>query len=214
MDRVFIATPMYGGMCHGAYAGALALVTSFFIPARVSVQFHFRTDCSLITRARDDLADEFMKSDCTHLMFIDSDIGFDPQDILTMLAANKDVILGAYPRKEIGAPLVVKTLDGAPFPAEGDRPSQRRWAPLEVAGGGMGFALIKRKVFVTLASKSPTYVNPRNGMPIKNLFPVVVEDGHLLGEDIYFCAQARNSGYKVWAAPWVKLTHTGSFQFG
>jgi hypothetical protein len=61
---------------------------------------------SLITRARNGMAYDFMQSDATHLMFIDADITFDPKDIVRMIDADKDIICGLYPKKEINWQLI------------------------------------------------------------------------------------------------------------
>jgi hypothetical protein len=66
------------------------------------VKFSFLFNESLITRARNYLVDEFLnRSECTHMLFIDSDVHFQPQDVIAMLALDKDVIGGPYPKKAI-----------------------------------------------------------------------------------------------------------------
>jgi hypothetical protein len=65
----------------------------------MQVQFSFLFNESLITRGRNYLAHEFLESDATHLMFIDADIDFDPKDVIALLAMNKPVIGGPYPKK-------------------------------------------------------------------------------------------------------------------
>jgi hypothetical protein len=58
----------------------------------VSVKFSYLFNESLIRRARNYLVDEFLnRSDATHLLFIDSDIHFNPQDVVALLALDKDV---------------------------------------------------------------------------------------------------------------------------
>jgi hypothetical protein len=224
----FIATPMYGGMCHGSYMVSMARVIPVFIHAGFAgVQLAYTTNESLITRARDSLAHDFLQSDCTHLMFIDSDIGFEAEDILSMIAADKDIVCGLYPRKEIdwgavaaavragvaveelhqhtGA-LVVNALDG---PSE----NVPRDVLTEVVNAGTGFMLIKRKVLETLADMVPAY---RTGSKVFRQFfgtSIDPDSGVGLSEDFAFCKLARDNGYGVWVAPWIKLTHTGTYQF-
>ena len=99
---IFVATPMYGGMNHGLYAKACLDLQTLCMQYGVKIKFSFLFNESLITRARNYLVDEFLnRSDCTHLLFIDSDIHFDPKDVIAMLALNKDVIGGPYPKKAI-----------------------------------------------------------------------------------------------------------------
>src|SRR6056300_948863 len=84
--KIMVATPMYGGQCAGIYTKSSTDLASLSLKYGVDCRFYYLFNESLITRARNYLADEFMRSDCTHLMFIDSDIGFDPTDVLAMMA--------------------------------------------------------------------------------------------------------------------------------
>ena len=223
---LFVATPMYGGMCHGSYAGSMFQLGTLCMNAGVSLQYAHLMNESLITRARDSLAHDFLMTECTHLMFVDSDIGFQAEDVLTMLAADRDIVCGLYPRKEIDwinvaaaarrgvAPeelhqhtgaLVVNTL-GGPFEDGGDR-------LLEVVNAGTGFMLIKRAVLEGLVDKVAAY---RHGdMVLHQFFGTSIdpETGVGLSEDFHFCRLARDNGYQVWVAPDVALTHTGSYMF-
>ncbi len=74
---IFIATPMYGGMNHGMYMKACLDLQGMCMQYGVATKFSFLFNESLITRARNYLVDEFLsRSDCTHLLFLDSDINF------------------------------------------------------------------------------------------------------------------------------------------
>ena len=101
-NKVFIATPMYGGMAHGLYIKSCLDLQTTLARYGVETKFSFLFNESLITRARNYLVDEFLRStDFTHLLFIDSDIHYNPQDVIAMLALDKDVIGGPYPKKSI-----------------------------------------------------------------------------------------------------------------
>lgn len=237
--HLFVATPMYGGMCNGQYTLGMIQMVSIFTQARVPFQFSYMMNESLITRARNSLAHDFLETDCTHLMFIDADIGFNPADILRMINTNKDIICGIYPKKEIdwiqvdkavkaGVPaqdlknhtgaFVVNLVDDAPS-AEGNRNS-----PIQIANGGTGFMLIQRKVFEALIGKVPTYNNDmflavdtdRKTKVINEFFATSIDTNsgnRLLSEDYHFCKIAREQGFTVWAAPWAYLQHCGSYIF-
>lgn len=103
--KIFLATPMYGGQCAGMYTRSVADLTALCTRHGIALQMHYLFNESLITRARNYCCDEFMRSDATHLMFIDSDIGFNPNDVISLLALSihepekYDVIAGPYPKK-------------------------------------------------------------------------------------------------------------------
>jgi hypothetical protein len=237
--KLLVATPMYGGMCHGSYTLGMIQMVAVFTQARVPFQYAYMMNESLITRARNSLANDFLATDCTHMMFIDADIGFNPSDILRMINANKDIICGIYPKKEIdwiqvtkavvngvqpqdlknhtGA-FVVNLVDDAKS-AEGDINS-----PIQISNGGTGFMLIRREVFEGLLGKVPTYNNDmflavdteRKPKVINEFFATSIDEksgNRLLSEDYHFCKIAREAGFKVWAAPWAQLQHCGSYIF-
>ena len=103
--KLFIATPMYGGQCAGMFARSIADLSAMCSQYGIPLQMYFLFNESLITRARNYCADEFMRSGADHLMFIDSDIGFNPQDVIALMALQAqepekyDIIGGPYPKK-------------------------------------------------------------------------------------------------------------------
>ena len=238
MAKLFVATPMYGGMCTGMYASAIMQSVGVMGANRIQMYYSFMMNESLITRARNSMAYDFLASDATHLMFIDADIGFNPNDIPRMVVADKDIICGIYPKKEINWVEVTNAVKRGVPP---DQLSQHTGAfvlnlphgetsktgsinePIEIANGGTGFMLIKRKVFEDLASKVPSYTNDmyhavdtvREVKVIKEFFATSIdeESNRLLSEDYHFCKIAREAGFKVWCAPWAVFNHTGSYNF-
>src|ERR1700761_4738437 len=105
--KVMIATPMYGGQCTGSFCKAMVDLTALLTHYQIPWVPYFLFNESLITRARNYCCATFMNSDCTHLMFIDSDIGFTARDVLYLLGVTKaedspyDIIGGPYPKKTI-----------------------------------------------------------------------------------------------------------------
>lgn len=234
---IFIATPMYGGMCYGTFTESFARLALVFQQAGVSSRYSFQFNNALITKARNDLAAEFMKTNSTHLMFIDADIGFSAEDILTMMQADKDIICGLYPRKSIEwrqveeavgngikAPDLHKYSGTFPVNTIGnenitDVLNQSNIKPIEVKNAGTGFMLIKREVLEALENKVPKYFVEEDGFitdkEYSQYFDTTIdtEDNIFLSEDFYFCKLARDNGFKVWVAPWVELTHTGTHTY-
>ena len=103
--NLMIGTPMFGGQCHGSYTRSMIDLTGKCAQYGVKFTTSMLFNESLIPRARNYVSDGFMRSDCTHLLFIDADIGFDPNDVFALLAlqvqnADKyDVICGPYAKK-------------------------------------------------------------------------------------------------------------------
>jgi len=234
---VFVATPMYGGMCTGMYSSAIAQAIGVMQANRMGMYYSFMMNESLITRARNSLAYDFLQSEATHLMFIDADIGFNPHFIPMMVSADKDIICGLYPKKEINWVTVADAVKAGVPPHElhnhtgafvvnlvdNKQVSTNINTPVEIDNGGTGFMLIKRKVFDGLMGKVPTYTNDmfhavEIDRPVKiihEFFATSIdeESNRLLSEDYHFCKIARQAGFKVWAAPWCNLTHTGTYNF-
>ena len=101
---LLVCVPMYGGQCHGSFCKSSNDLVALAAHYGVNVRFYYLFNESLITRARNYCVDEFLRSECSHLMFIDSDIGFDANDVIGMLAlmdeeSDYDVLCGPYPKK-------------------------------------------------------------------------------------------------------------------
>lgn len=187
--KLFIATPMYGGQCHGAYTKAIADLITLCTKYGIEAKLFFIFNESLITRARNYLADEFLRSEMDHMIFIDSDIHFEAQDVLVLshyLANNEDmdVVVGAYPKKAISWEKIKLAVDKGYAdkdpqtleefvgdyvfnPADGVT-SFRIDQPVEVKEGGTGFMMIKREAFAKYdkafpeQSYKPDHVRTKN----------------------------------------------------
>jgi hypothetical protein len=235
--HIFVATPMYGGQCFGYFMQSCLKLQQMCAQYNIGVSFSQLFNESLIQRGRNLLAANFLKSDATHLLFIDADILFKPEDIFPMIEADKDIICGIYPKKEINWQSVRKAMNaGVPddqlklhtgafvvnlkdYATETTVPINQ---PVEIWNGGTGFMLIKREVMESMATNMPTYLNnvldlnnPANGQNIVEFFATMIEPETqlLLSEDYYFCRKAREAGFSVWAAPWVELSHIGTYAF-
>ncbi|WIM90080.1 hypothetical protein PT015_12015 [Candidatus Mycobacterium wuenschmannii] len=230
--RVFIATPMYGGMAAATFTMSLAHSPAVFAQHGIGLDFSVAVNDSLVTRARNYLTHQFLDSAATHLMWIDADIGFDPIDIVKMVRADKDIVCGIYPKKEILWPAVAKAASEGVPPERLhehersmvlnliDRSPDRLTSDglIEIANAGTGFMLIKRAVFEALADGTASYVDGSTpGIELKEFYAVSIDPdagNSLLSEDYHFCKLARDRGFKIHAALWVNLNHTGTYIFG
>jgi len=214
---VHICLPCYGGM---VTEGVMSSLLKFQLLANqygLSYTIDTMINESLVTRARNNLVAKFLSNKrSTHLMFIDADIKFSAEDIIKLVARDKDIVGGAYPAKmnppfyvlnKVKNPKIEKDLH-------------------EVRHLGTGFLMIKREVFDTLIQSMPEtkYLDSLNlgknddGIPYENwmynLFDVLIDEtGHLLSEDWVFCDRARKYGYDVWCDTTILLNHIGYHTF-
>jgi len=228
---IMIATPMYGGMCTGLYVQGLLGTVAKMRELGVPVFWAQIMNESLITRARNSLVRLFLEKNLDYLMFIDADISFGPMDVAQLLAADRDIACGIYPKKEIDWAKVeaaagqgktgLKDYGGAfVFNMIGTEHAETDpEGMVEVRHGGTGFMLIKRSVFETLADKVPSYrtttFTDDEGnfvQPLTQEFfaTSIDETGALLSEDYHFCELWRKHGGKVYANPFIKLDHVGT----
>jgi hypothetical protein len=175
---IFVGTPMYGGQCAGMFCKSTNDLSALCAKYGIELKFYYLFNESLVQRARNYVVDEFMRTECTHLMFIDSDIGFRANDVLSLLGIQIsypdqfDIVTGPYPKKTIAWEKVKKAVDLGkaenPFdlefytadyvfnPAKGQA-SFPIDEPVEVSEAGTGFMLIPRTVFEKYAEAYPEY---------------------------------------------------------
>ena len=175
--KLFVATPMYGGQCHGAYTKAITDLMILCTKYGIEAKLFFIFNESLVQRARNYLTDEFVRSRYDYMIFIDSDITFEPQDVLVLMhfAASRDdmdVVCGPYPKKAISWEKIKVAVDKGYAdknpnkleefvgdfvfnPADGVT-QFRVDEPIEVKESGTGFMLITREALQKYDRAFPT----------------------------------------------------------
>jgi hypothetical protein len=150
------------------FARSIADLSAVCTKYNIPMQLYFLFNESLITRARNYCVDEFMRSGASHLMFIDSDIGFNPQDVLALLALMSedspyDVMGGPYPKKCISWEKIKTAVDKGVadqdpnvlekfvgdyvFNPKGGQNEIPLNQPVEVREIGTGFMMVRRETF-------------------------------------------------------------------
>jgi glycosyltransferase involved in cell wall biosynthesis len=196
----------------------------------------FSMDCiyfeSLIARARNAAAANFLgMRDCDYMMFIDSDISFEPESFFALLKSDQDVVSGLYPKKYINSTKIKLLSDKGPemlgnnyeslctdFATEINYKSDLKETE-EVKYAATGFMLFKKRVFSQLARELPhiQYVNDIDGYSSYNnnvfydFFPCKVnpKTKKYESEDYGFCEQWRSIGGKIHVNTTCTLTHHG-----
>jgi hypothetical protein len=165
-----------------------------------------------VTRARNIIANEFLKSDCDSLMFIDSDMTFEPDSVLRLLAFNqtKPIVAGAYEARKEGK-VYILSLEG-----DADHIQMDKMGLVKARRVATGFMMIQREVFTKLAADHPEWYHRDINDPKEMLYSFfdfkVTPEGYI-GEDFLFCDRARESGFSVWVDPTIKLGHMGVHEF-
>lgn len=238
-NKLFIATPQYGGMNSGLYMKSCLDLQTVLNGYGIENRFSFLFNESLIQRARNYLCDEFLRSGCTHLLFLDSDIHYDPRDIITLLALDKDVIGAPYPKKAINWVNIKKAIEKNPSISPGELekltgdyvfnpiPGTTKFEvtePLQVMELGTGYMMVKRQVFEKFQEEYPhlRYKPDHAGQTnfdgsryIHAFFDCYIDPNshRYLSEDYGFCQRWRDIGGEVWLCPWMKTGHVGTYQF-
>jgi hypothetical protein len=239
---VFLGVPAYGGQMSGYTTKSLLDLTVTLNNFGIKSLFFGLFNESLISRARNYCAAEFMRSGFTDLLFIDSDIEFDPMDVIAMLQItendnDKDIIGGFYPKKSIAWEKIVQAVnmgfaDANPFWLEQYMADfvfnpvadgvYKMNEPMEVMELGTGFMLIQRHVFEEWDRQHPEYLYTPDSFRSKSFDgsskimayfqDPIINDRHL-SEDYFFCRKSREMGMHVWGCPWMKVNHIGTMKF-
>jgi hypothetical protein len=242
--RLLVATPLYDG-AQADYLRSVVGLAGAAERAGAACSFAWLSNNAVIDRARNVLVAAFLQSDATHLVFIDGDIGFVPEDLLAlvqrMTADDRLAVVGApYPKRRINWSLVASAAAkglAAGHPGELERFSGlfalepvdpagefRLDEPIELVRTGTGLMVIRRDVIETLCAGHPElrYVADQldresglAGEHLTALFQPMFdpESGHLLSDDYAFCHRVRAAGFRIFAAPWMRTSHTGPARF-
>ena len=207
---IYLATLCYGGMAHAAYMRSILAFRPTCARRNVDLRVDIGGGEALIGRGRASAMAKFLAGDATQLLFIDSDIGFEPASVFRLLDSGLDVVGGVYPRK---APRSGAELDELP-----DESSQARGGFRTVASLGAGFLMISRAAAVRMGEAHPE-LKARLG----DMHGVGVPDAHMvfdsfidpdthryLADHQAFCRRWRHLGGLVWADMESRLTHVGA----
>lgn len=209
--KLFIALPAYDFKLSLKLAISLAHFARISMQHGIDIEIGSICGCSVVSRARNLLMQDFLESSCDYLLFIDSDINFKPESVLRLMAfaSNPDKgIVAAVPR--------VRSTD-LKYIANLEHDNENK----QVTMDGMGlvkaedvataFMMVRRNVFETLVDKHPEwkYYDERSKRTLSAVFDFNVQDNSYVGEDFLFCKRARAEGFQVWIDPTITLGHMG-----
>lgn len=188
--KVMIGTPSYGGMFCAEYVMSLALTVGTLaqhgVPAMVAIQ----TGNPFVDQARNELVREFLESDCTDLLFIDDDVGWEAHKVTRVLSHPQPIVAGLVPKrnKDREDEFHQNALTGV-LSAEG------LFQALEAP---TAFMRIKREAFTRFRAAHGDALFFHSGTKKADW-----------GEDIYFCRKIVEMGEYLWIDSDLTFTHAG-----
>lgn len=233
--HIKIATPCYGGLVTQLYMLSVVRLMREGPGLGFDVGLSLLGGDALVSRARATLVADFMDSpEATHLLFVDADISFEPQQVKRLLDADKDFAAAFYPMKLVDwARLPQRVVEGETLQTAGlsyvgtlcqeaELKVDGRFATATYAGGG--FQLVRRAAIRRLFEAHPetrftathAYPAPPSASPhLYALFESMIDpaNGAYISEDYAFCRRWRNLGGEIWLDLESRLTHTGPQSF-
>jgi hypothetical protein len=165
-----------------------------------------------IDQGRSQMASDALADGFDELMWIDSDIGFDPDDVAKLGAYGLPIVCGIYPKKgknALACNLLPET-NGVTFGQGG--------GIIEIGYAATGFLLTRRSIYADVARAAALPLcNQRFGRGMTPYFlPMLVEDGDghwYLGEDFSFSERAKRAGHRIYADTSIRLFHIGRYGY-
>jgi hypothetical protein len=206
--KLFIGVPIHGSVNPDFFKSMMQFTQENKSPVVMS----YCIGDSAVARSRNSLTAKFLATDCTDMLFIDSDLVFSAEQVARILDHDVDVVGGLYPKKQQGpTEWVINTMD---YPGE-TRPDKL----FEVKYVGTGFIKVSRRVFEIMLQKLSAeieYVSDADHKSIEwDFWRMGVYEypnglRRWLSEDWWFCQMWRDLGGKVWADQQIVLKHSGS----
>ena len=233
--NLVVATPCFGGQISVLYAASLFKLQSFMrCYAGVNLKVLFKDGDALITRARASLISQFLDDPgATHLLFVDADIGFEPEQVVRLIQCGADLCAAIYTIKLIDWDKVKSTIETArPNPAaaalryvfevDDANAVSERSGFVKVRYAGTGFLMIRRAALEKMCARYPQLQYKRDhsldaATASDNRFALfecmIAEDGTYLSEDFAFCKRWIDIGGEIWADLDSRLNHVGPMTF-
>ena len=238
---VVVATPCFGGAVAQSYMVSVIRLMSYAKSAGFDVALSMVGYDALISRARSTLVAAFLDNPgATHLLFVDADIGFEPEQAERLLRFDKEFSGALYPVKSIDWELIPQRCveQGesvkqaalsyvGTFCPDAERKQEGDFATGIYVGGG--FQLIRRSAIERMIGAYPeTHFSSVHSLPMSGarrdamhsmnlyaLFDCIIdpETGAYLSEDYSFCLRWRKIGGEIWIDTTSKLTHCGAYEF-
>lgn len=231
--KIFISVPCYDATMTMQCTISIMNLTQLLTSNKINFVIDFIGNESLITRARNNSLGKFMSTDFTHILFIDSDIEFNPSAVLDLLLFDKDVVCCAYPKKGYNWKKLIYSMQneksneslesrGLDFSYNALTNENNELITngdfIKVHHASTGFMLIKRQIIEKLTEKHSdlniiTARLSETDKEICGLFCCIIKNKRFLSEDFSFCERVNDIGGEVWINVKHNLNHIGKYVF-
>jgi hypothetical protein len=210
--KLMVAIPAYDNKLNIDSAFALSNLAVQVGQLGVKLYLTHLSGCSLITKARNSLVADFLKSDADTLLFVDADVVITADAVLRLMALSigKDITAGIYPRRGMDRKFFLDYYLDEQNALVFDKNGLMR-----VKRIGTGFMMIQRHVIETMIANHPewAYNNNVDNRTDHAIFDLKIVDGEYYGEDYLFCDRAVEDGFTVYLDPSISLPHVGQEKF-
>lgn len=206
--KLMICTPAFDGKVDAAFSISLAETYALCLKHNIEVFIRINNSGSLLCAERNRLVKTFIESDCTHVLFIDSDLGWPAQAVIEMINKDENFIAGLYPARGNKSFIFRPVLnDDKSFILNKEK------SIIKMEYIPAGFMLLKRHVLEKMIEDNPErkfIPKDKNSDSGYALFNTELYEGEFWGEDYVFCRLARKSGFEIWIDPLIQFNHSGN----
>lgn len=200
-----IGTPSYDGKLDVWYVNALVNTIKIANDYGVEITPIWVSFDALVQRARNDTVFSALQGDYDDLIWIDSDIEWNPEWVFKLLEYSEDVVGGTYRKKGDKEEYVIRQFSPTlPNPTTG---------LIEVHGLGTGFVKMSKAALTYLWSVSTPYTDPKDNKERRLVFDINIKNNALVSEDINAFEKLIEGGFKLWLDPKMCCNHTGPYKF-
>ncbi|NNM73177.1 hypothetical protein [Enterovirga aerilata] len=222
--KIFIATTTADGIVMAEHAASLVRMVASLARAGIGTEYQIQDGSSIVAQ-RNLLAERFMRSDCTHLLFLDSDMTF-PADLCeTLLGFGKPLIGAVYTKRALDLAKLKELV--ASRPVDAALPLAYEWnvhplpGPTRMEGGICrvaalpgGFVLTERGCLEAMAARlnPPLLRLDRHHAPVRAFYREVRDGEVVFDLDYSFCINWGRIGGEVWTYPAADIRHIGDWR--
>ena len=159
---------------------------------------------AVVQWARDEVVDLLLQSDANRFFFVDSDMVWEPEDFMSLLALSqrRDIVCAAYTAKRDQPTFFIRYDESKPLRAD-------EYGLIEILGVGLGFTVMRREVVQEVSDSSVAIHDEITSRDIPSIFHIGTHNGSRRGEDMSFFERITDLGHKIYLDPSISLGHLG-----